>query len=108
AILCTAPPVGTFPTTNQAVNCPSLRTYGTLPRNFFRGPGYTSFDMTFAKSTALTERLKLEIRGDFFNAFNHTYFSNPSTNIASSKFGRITSTPLDSERIIQLGAKILF
>jgi hypothetical protein len=97
-----------FPSTAQVVANPALRTYGTLPRNFFRGPGYTNLDVAFAKETAITERVKFTFRGDFFNAFNHTYFSNPSTNINSSRFGRITSVPRDSQRIIQLGAKISF
>jgi Carboxypeptidase regulatory-like domain/TonB-dependent Receptor Plug Domain/TonB dependent receptor len=108
-----------FPSTAQVVANPALRTYGTLPRNFFRGPGRANLDMTFSKSTAITERLKLEIRADFFNAFNHAEFANPTTNIASSNFGRVTRTgdqehpslalPADpKERIIQLGAKISF
>jgi len=97
-----------FPSTAQVVANPALLTYGTLPRNFFRGPGNTNLDMAFAKGTAITERVKFELRADFFNAFNHTYFSNPSTNITSRRFGRITSVPQDSQRIIQLGAKISF
>ncbi len=106
-----------FPSTAQVVANPSLRTYGTLPRNFFRGPGRTNLDMTFSKSTAITERLKLELRADFFNVFNHAEFANPSTSIASSNFGRITRTgdpanavfPSDpKQRIIQIGAKISF
>jgi hypothetical protein len=73
--------------------------------------------MTFAKSTAITERLKLEIRADFFNIFNHAEFGNPNTNITSGKFGRITTTgdpgtaivPVDpKERIIQLAARFTF
>jgi hypothetical protein len=106
-----------FPSTAQVVANPSLRTYGTLPRNFFRGPGRTNLDMTFSKSTAITERVKLDIRADFFNVFNHAEFANPSTNISSSNFGRIirTGDPANAvfaadpkQRIIQLGAKISF
>jgi hypothetical protein len=107
AVLCTAPAAGTFPTDNQAVNCPNLRTYGTLPRNFFRGPGRTNLDLSFAKVTPLYgERLKLEIRGDFFNIFNHAEWNDPSTNIVSSHFGQITSTA--PQRIIQLAARLSF
>lgn len=108
-----------FPSTAQVVANPALRTYGTLPRNFFRGPGRTNLDMSFVKTTAITERLKLEIRADAFNLFNHAEFSNPSTSIASSNFGRITQTgdpehpslglPADpKERIIQLAARFTF
>jgi hypothetical protein len=91
-----------------------LRTYGSAPRNVLRGPGRTNVDMTVAKVTAITERLKLEIRADAFNLFNHAEFGNPSTNITSPNFGRITTTgdpgpPIDHhERILQLAARFTF
>jgi hypothetical protein len=106
-----------FPSTSEVIANPALRTYGTSGRSVLRGPGRTNIDMTFAKSTAITERLKLEIRADFFNIFNHAEFGNPSTNITSGKFGRITTTgdpgtaivPVDpKERIIQLAARFTF
>jgi hypothetical protein len=114
---CSAPSKTCFPSTAQVVGNPSLSTYGTSTRNLLRGPGRTNIDMTFSKTTAITERLKLEIRADFFNLFNHAEFSNPSTNITSGKFGQITSTgdpgtqviPVDpKERIIQLAARFTF
>ena len=114
---CGAPSSTCFPSTAQVVANPALRTYGTVPRNFLRGPGRTNLDMSFAKATAITERLRLEIRADAFNLFNHAEFANPSTRITSSNFGRITrtgdpATPLfavdPKERIIQLGAKFTF
>jgi hypothetical protein len=114
---CPTPSPTCFPSTAQVVANPALRTYGTLPRNFLRGPGRTNLDMTFSKSTAITERVKLELRADFFNVFNHAEFANPSTSIASSNFGRITRTgdPANAvfasdpkQRIIQIGAKISF
>jgi hypothetical protein len=114
---CTTPSKSCFPSTAQAVANPALRTYGSVPRNFLRGPGRTNFDMTIAKTTAITERLKLEIRADAFNLLNHAEWGNPSTNITSSNFGRITTTgdpgtqviPVDpKERIIQLAARFTF
>ncbi|MGC1367648.1 MAG: carboxypeptidase regulatory-like domain-containing protein, partial [Candidatus Acidiferrum sp.] len=81
---CSVPSPTCFPSSLQVVLNPSLATYGSLPRNFFRGPGQTNVDMSFSKTTALfKERAKLEIRGDFFNIFNHTEFDNPVTNISS-------------------------
>jgi hypothetical protein len=103
-----------FPSTSEVIANPALRTYGSLSRNFLRGPGRTNIDMTLAKVTSITERLKLEIRADAFNLFNHAEFANPSTNITSSKFGRITTTgdpgpPIDHhERILQLAARFTF
>jgi hypothetical protein len=103
-----------FPSTAQVLANPALATYGSVPRNFLRGPGRTNVDFSVAKTTAITERLKLEIRGDAFNLFNHAEFANPSTDITSTRFGRITTTgdpgpPIDhKERIIQLAARFTF
>lgn len=114
---CAAPSPTCFPSTAQVIANPSLRTYGTLPRNFFRGPGRTNLDLSFVKSTRITERLRLEIRGDAFNILNHAEFGNPVTNISSKHFGQITRTgdpaagglPADPRaRIIQVAGKLVF
>ena len=89
------------------VNNPSQRTYGSSGRNEYRGPGRSNFNITLAKITSLyQERMKLEIRADFFNVLNHTEFDNPSTSIGSSFFGQVTST--GDPRIIQLAARLTF
>jgi hypothetical protein len=115
------PGPGVFPSSAQVVADPALATYGTVPRNFLRGPGYFNTDIALSKTTAITERVKLEIRADFFNIFNRVNFTNPGvtnngdgtfsggavgTNINSDQFGQITSTY--DPRIIQLAAKIRF
>jgi outer membrane receptor protein involved in Fe transport len=112
---------GSLPSNNQVVLNPSLATYGSLPRNLLRGPGFINFDMAFSKTTTITERVKLEFRAEFFNIFNHTNFTNPNvvnngdgtfsggaagTNINSSQFGQITST--FDPRIIQLALRLSF
>jgi hypothetical protein len=106
---------GTFPSDAQAVDCPSLRTYGTFRRNSLRGPDLVNLDMSLSKTTAITERLKLEIRGDFFNLLNHAEFANPDTNPTDvgpgGTFGQITNTGVpgdERERIIQLAARFSF
>jgi hypothetical protein len=82
-----------------------LATYGTLPRNYFRGPGFVNFDLAFSKTTALVgERTKLEFRAEFFNIFNHANFQNPVTSITSGQFGQITTTY--DPRIIQLALRL--
>lgn len=111
-----------LPSNAQVVADPSLATYGTLPRNFLRGPGYVNFDMAFSKTTPLVgERIKLEFRAEFFNILNHVNFQNPGgdgtngTNINSSQFGQILSTGVGSgstydpqPRIIQLALRLSF
>ena len=110
-----------YPTDAQVVANPALATYGTLPRNFLRGPGYINTDLALSKTTALTERTKLEFRAEFFNIFNHANFANPGllnngdgtftnalsgNNINSGTFGQITST--FDPRIIQLALRFSF
>jgi hypothetical protein len=82
-------------------------TYGSLPRNFFRGPSRFNADIALAKTTPLfTEKAKLELRLEAFNVFNHAQFLNPSTNFSSLKFGEITTTY--DPRIIQIAGRITF
>ena len=72
--------------------------------------------MSLVKNTAITERLKLEIRADAFNLFNHAEFADPITNISSPQFGRIVATgtnavvgpPAPLQRILQLAARFTF
>ncbi|QOY88582.1 TonB-dependent receptor [Paludibaculum fermentans] len=89
------------------VNNPAQRTYGTLGRNAFRGLGATNLDLALAKEFPVwRERVITEFRLEAFNVFNHTQFGTPSTNIASSQFGMVSST-LDP-RIVQLALRVRF
>ena len=86
---------------------PGQFTYGSSGRNAYRGPDLVNFNITLAKTTSLyNERVKLEIRADFFNVLNHAEFALPNTNIGSSNFGQISST--GNPRIIQLAARLTF
>ncbi len=51
--------------------------FGNLGRNAFTGPSYKVMDFSLAKTTALRENLRMQLRFDFFNVFNHPNFSNP-------------------------------
>jgi Carboxypeptidase regulatory-like domain len=92
--------------------------YGTESRvdSTLRGPGINNFDFAIFKQTNITERTKFEFRTEFFNIFNHPYFSQPATGYAGSPtangFGVITSTISNGvaspERLIQFAAKVIF
>jgi outer membrane receptor protein involved in Fe transport len=45
-----------------------------LARNSFRTPAQAAFDLSLARRIALREGLKLELRGEAFNLFNHSNF----------------------------------
>jgi hypothetical protein len=88
--------------------CPQA-TYGTLPRNFFTGAGRVNFDLALEKITALTERVQLAFRAEFFNVLNHTEWQNPtggSATFFSPQLGQITSTY--DPRIGQLSLRLTF
>ncbi len=82
-----------------------IGTLGTQ-RRFFHGPGQNDWDMTVLKNTRLTETMKLEIRADFYNLFNHTQFNAVNGNFSSSTFGSVLST--QQPRIGQVSLKLLF
>lgn len=69
-----------------------LGTFGTANWRFFHGPGIFNTDMGIAKRIPITETMAIEIRGEFFDVFNRTQFSQPNGNFSSSLFGVITST----------------
>lgn len=85
----------------------------------FRTPGYHNQDVALTKTFRLTERVNLQIKGEFFNLWNwHTFTSqwlnsNPNTesafitNLASPTFGEWDGQ-VSAPRNIQLDAQITF
>jgi len=85
-------PDGAFDKTYFSATPPTGRV-GTSGRDQYYGPGLANYDFSAAKNFPLgSERFRLQFRGDFFNIFNHTNFSNPVANQSSASFGQITST----------------
>ena len=64
------------------------------------------FNTGLAKQFRITERKSLEFRWEAFNALNHVNYSDPSTNVSSSLFGRITSA--NTARYMQLALRFTF
>jgi hypothetical protein len=81
-------------------------TYGNAGRGLISGPALANTDMSALKDFALTERLKLQFRSEWFNALNQVNFSTPNQTVSSSSFGRITSAA--SGRVIQFALKLLW
>jgi outer membrane receptor protein involved in Fe transport len=71
---CTLDPAGD----GSAASCiPGTWHFGSLGRNALRGPGYQNVDFSIFKDTDITENLRLQLRAEIFNIFNHPNFSNP-------------------------------
>jgi hypothetical protein len=89
-------------------------TFGDNVRNTLIGPGFTNVNFSLAKEFSLYESLKLEVRADMFDVFNHINWANPDANVgyngstlADTTAGSITNT-VGGTRIIQLGAHVRF
>jgi hypothetical protein len=78
---------------------PPAGTFGTSPRNGYRGPGFADVDFSVVKNTnglcvallpicwdppSIHERVKTQFRIELFNLFNRTNLATPSGTIGSS------------------------
>jgi hypothetical protein len=81
---------------------------GTLARDQVYGPGQRTADLSLQKNLQLTERYVLELHGDAFNVTNTPQFTNPDGTLTDPNYGKITDTEADSQREIQLAARLTF
>lgn len=84
-------------------------TFGDAPRLMpnLRSPAIVNLDVSLFKTISISERLRVQIRTEFFNAWNRAQFGRPNTNFNSNAFGRI-NRQVNSPRDIQFGMRILF
>lgn len=100
---------GAFDTTRFNTN-PQQQLQFNL-RNFpsqfgnLRADSLNNVDFAVLKNTAITERVILQYRCEFFNFLNHPSFAAPNTTPANSNFGKITSQA-NLSRSIQMGLRL--
>jgi hypothetical protein len=70
-----------FNTPGAAWGIPQQFTYGNAGRNILRGPGRINLDFSLFKDFPITERLRLELRSEFFNVMNTPAFGLPNATI---------------------------
>jgi hypothetical protein len=85
---------------------PSPQAFGNGGVGIMRGPNYRNFDFTLGKDFHFNERVRMQFRTEFFNAFNRANFGPPNISRDSSGFGQILSA--SNARIIQFGLKLYF
>jgi hypothetical protein len=91
---------------------PAAGTFGNAGRGIFFGPNLANVDFSLIKNTTITETLRMQIRGEFFNVLNHPNFAEPSETVGPS-FGEIFNTlgrtiGFGTSRQIQLSARFNF
>ena len=90
---------------------PKQYTIGNSGRGIIMGPAFNTTDLALARNFVLPwrEGMRIQFRGEFYNAFNTVNFASPNTTAGSSTFGQVTATqvtPTGTARAGQLGLKI--
>jgi hypothetical protein len=85
---------------------PASLTFGNEGLGILRAPGLVDFDFILSRKFRITEQVRMELRGDFFNAFNHTNLGLPGQTFGAATFGVISSS--GPGRQIELGARLVF
>jgi hypothetical protein len=93
---------------------------GDAPRNFTRGFGAWQMDLAVRRELPIYENMKLQIRAEAFNLFNHPNFGAINSSFGQPTFGQATATLANSlgvlsplyqqggPRSMQFSLKILF
>ena len=101
----------------------AIGAYANSGRNILRTPGINNIDFSIAKTVAITERYKLQIAANMFNAINHPQYTLGNINnivlrkTAGTASMFIPGNPLfarwgqvfgSNPRVMQLSAKFTF
>jgi hypothetical protein len=94
---------------------PAVGTFGNAPKDVIRGPGLNNWDVSVVKKIPLaSEKRLLQLRGEFYNAFNHTQYSsvdttaqfNPAGQQVNTRFGALIAA--NAARVIQVALRVSF
>lgn len=91
---------------------PAPGQFGNCRRNPIVAPGLKTADISLGKDFTVHESVQLEFRADFFNAFNHPNFGEPSPDLSTTITGTADDSSFDSHfgaggpRNIQLGLRL--
>lgn len=92
----------------SAFALPTPGTFGNGGRDSFHGPGLNFTNLGLYKDIVIREQMRVELRLESYNTFNHVNFNSPSGNGSSSNIGRITSDGNIGPRTVQLAGKFYF
>jgi hypothetical protein len=97
--------------------------YANSGRNILATRGINNWDMTVSKSLAFNERMKLQLRADLFNGFNHPQYTPGKVNNINQTnrsgvtnyltpgnpvFGLFDQVYSSNPRTVQVGARLTF
>jgi hypothetical protein len=90
----------------NAFAAPAPFAFGNSPRSGLRGAPLITTDATLEKTFSITERWRLDLRGEFYNLFNHANFNIPGFTFGAPDFGVVSSAR--PGRTVQLALRLSF
>jgi hypothetical protein len=105
----------TYNFNTAAFALPAVGTLGNAGTNILYGPGVNNWDLSITKRFRLfSESRTLSIRGEFYNAFNHTQFSSWNTSAIFNAQGQQINPAFGQDsaarlpRNIEISARLVF
>jgi hypothetical protein len=85
-------------------------TFGNAPRWFgnIRTDHTNNWDIAIGKNWVAVEKLRIQFRAEFFNAFNRVQFGRANTEISNAGFGQVRGLINTGPRNIQFGLRLAF
>jgi hypothetical protein len=86
---------------------PPVGYFGNSGPTVLKGPGVNNGDIGVQKLIPVKESVRVQLRGEFFNAWNHAQFMQPDGNAGDgANFGRVSAAR--AGRLIQVAAKVVW
>jgi hypothetical protein len=95
-----------FNTAAFAAYDPAPQAFGTAGVGILRGPRIIRLDFSLSRTIDFSEKRRLQLRADCFNALNHANLNQPDMRRESAGFGRITTA--GQGRLFQFAARLAF
>jgi hypothetical protein len=93
----------------SAFSTPPQDVKGTAGIGIIRAPGANNWNISLAKTFRPIEKIRMDFRAEFYNAFNHSQWSNINLNYSTAQgntFGWVTGAR--EPRVVELGLRLSF
>jgi len=81
---------------------------GNASRTPLSGPDFVNTDFSAIKHFVFHENMRLDLRAEFFNLFNHAQFGSPGADINSPLTFGVINTTVNNPRLVQFALKLAF